>query len=182
MHGNGPAIAVHFLLVQTTKSIVPSPHPNVGFESQPIWRPYRAWLVLVGPRPRRQLWTSEGTGSVWTATHCSPVNISVSTNPHDVRTCYVWPARPWPTTIVRRTIPTWSNIKWERWTDCLSVPCQARVLTRALRWCAHNYGAGESWAYLGDLYPRLLSLFSSCDKDDEAVDFGHSVAPSARFW
>ena len=60
-------------------------------------------------------------------------------------------------------------------------PCQGRVLTRALRRCAHNYGAGESWAYLGDLNPRLLSLFSSCDKDDEAVDFGHSVAPSARF-
>ena len=38
MHGNGPAIAVHFLLVQTTKSIVPSPHPNVGFESQSMWR------------------------------------------------------------------------------------------------------------------------------------------------
>ena len=41
MHGNGPALAVHFLLVQTTKSIVPSPHPNVGFESQSMWRPYR---------------------------------------------------------------------------------------------------------------------------------------------
>ena len=41
MHGKGPALAVHFLLVQTTKSIVPSPHPNVGFESQSMWRPYR---------------------------------------------------------------------------------------------------------------------------------------------
>ena len=27
-----------FCFVQTTKSFVPSPHPNVGFESQSMWR------------------------------------------------------------------------------------------------------------------------------------------------
>ena len=41
-------------------------------------------------------------------------------------------------------------------------------------------GAGESWAYLSDLDSRLLSLLSSGDKDDEAVNLGHPVSLSAR--
>jgi len=60
-------------------------------------------------------------------------------------------------------------------------PLRERVLTRTLRSRAYYRGVGESWAYLGDLDSRLLSLLSAGDKDDETVDFGHSVAPPARF-
>jgi hypothetical protein len=49
-----------------------------------------------------------------------------------------------------------------------------------LRSRAYYGGVGESWAYLSDLDSHLLSLLSAGDKDDEAVDFGHSVALSAR--
>jgi hypothetical protein len=68
----------------------------------------------------------------------------------------------------------------KRWTEWSSVPYEERVLTRALRSRAYYSGAGESWAYLSDLDSRLLSLLSAGDKDDEAVDLGHSVSFSAR--
>ena len=53
-------------------------------------------------------------------------------------------------------------------------------LTRSLGSRTYYGGTGESWPYLSDLDPRLLSHLASGDKDYEAVDFGHSVAPSAR--
>src|SRR5205809_8121054 len=99
--------------------------------------------------------------------------MSVSGKPHDACTRYVRPGRPSRLRLFEGPFQCGRVSKWERWTDCFSVPYRERVLTRAPRCCAYNDGAGESWAYLGDPDPRLLSLFSSCDKDDEAIDFGH---------
>jgi hypothetical protein len=68
----------------------------------------------------------------------------------------------------------------KRWTEWSSVHCVDRVLARSWGSRAYYSCAGESWAYLRDLDPRLLTLLSSDYKDDEAVDLGHSVSLPAR--
>ena len=58
---------------------------------------------------------------------------------------------------------------------------ELQVLTRGSSFFAFYFrGVGKSWAYLGNLDPRLLISLPSSDENDEALDLGHSVAPITR--